>query len=71
MAIDMIGEMLEKHNDKEVIEHLSSVMAGVLKNYKIALEQNQAEVLWGNLGDITMVATTLRAMKKRNEAREA
>ena len=71
MAIDMIGEMLERHNDREVIDHLASIMAGVLKNYKTAFEQGQPEVLWGNLGDISLVATTLRTMKKRNDAREA
>ena len=69
--INIVGEMLEKHSDQEVIAYLDSIMTGLLKNYKTALEKNQAEVLWGNLGDISLVASIVRAMKKRDDAREA
>lgn len=71
MAINMINEALDRHNDIELIDHMASVMAGVVKNYKVALEKNQPEVLWGNLGDISQVMAMLRAMKKRNDERAA
>ena len=69
--INIVNELINNHPDEEIIAHLDSVMTGVVKNYKVALEKNQPEVLWGNLGDISQVASILRALKKRNEAREA
>lgn len=71
MVINMINEALDRHNDTELIDHMASVMAGVVKNCKVALEKNQPEVLWGNLGDISQVTAMLRAMKKRNDERAA
>lgn len=71
MAINMINEALDKHNDAELIDHMATIMAGVVKNYKVALEKNQPEVLWGNLGDISQVTGMLRAMKRRNDERLA
>lgn len=64
--MNIIEDML-KHKDEEVIKYLSSVMQGVLKNYNTSLEKGQPEILWGNLGDISMVYQVLKAMNKRNE----
>lgn len=69
--VNMVGEMVQNHSDEEIIEYLSAVMAGVAKNYRTALEKNQPEVLWGNLGDISLVSTTLRTLHKRNQERLA
>lgn len=69
--INIVGELIEKHSDEEIIEHLDSIMTGVVKNYKTALEKNQPEVLWGNLGDLSLVASIVRGLKKRNDVREA
>ena len=71
MKIDIVKELLEKHSDEEIVEYLDGVMTGLLKNYKVALEKGQAEVLWGNLGDVSLVASIVREMKKRNVARQA
>ena len=71
MKIDVVKEMLEKHSDDEVIAYLDSVITGLLQNYKTAIKQNQSELLYGNIGDLTLVATIIRAMKNRNDAREA
>ena len=71
MKIDITKELLNNHSDEEIISYLDSVATGILKNYKVAASANQPQLLFGNLGDVTMVATILRAMKNRNEAREA
>ena len=68
MSVDVVKEMLTNHSDAEVIAYLDSVMTGLLQNYKIATKQNQPELLYSNLGDIAMVASIIRAMKKRNDA---
>lgn len=71
MKIDIVKELLGNHSDEEIIAYLDSVATGIVKNYKVAASANQPQLLFGNLGDVTMVATILRAMKNRNEAREA
>lgn len=71
MKVDIIGEMLSKHTDPEIIEHLYRCMIGVLKNYRIALEKGNAEALWASLGDVEQVTNILGTMHKRNEDRLA
>ena len=71
MKVDIVKELLEKHSDEEVIAYLDSVLTGLLQNYKTALEKGRSELLWGNLGDITLTASIIRTMKHRNDAREA
>lgn len=66
-----IIEDIMKHQDMEIIEHLSKTMSGVMKNYNTSLEAKTPEVLWGNLGDVVMVAQVLKAMDKRNKDRLA
>lgn len=69
--VEIVKEMLNNHSDEEIIAYLDKVLSGAVMNYQTALKSNQPEALWGNLGDLTMVATILRALKQRNEAREA
>lgn len=69
--INVVGEMIEKHSDEEIIAHLDKIVAGVVKNYTVALDKGNSDILWANLGDLTQVASILRGMRKRNEAREA
>ena len=71
MKIDIVKEMLNNHSDEEIIAYLDKVATGVVNNYETAANANQPQLLFSNLGDITMVATILRAMKTRNETREA
>lgn len=71
MTINITDEMLNNHSDAEIVAFLDSAMAGVLKNYRMAIKQNQPEVLYGNLGDIALVANVIRAMRQRNDAIEA
>ena len=71
MKVDIVKEMLEKHSDDEVVVYLDSVMTGLLQNYRTAAKQNQPGLLYGNLGDLAMVASIIRAIKQRNDAREA
>ncbi len=68
--INIIGEIIEKHSDEEIIAHLEKIVAGVVKNYTVALDKGNSDILWANLGDLTQVASILRGMRKRNEARE-
>lgn len=69
--INIIGEIIEKHSDEEIIAHLDKIVAVVVKNYTVALDKGNSDILWANLGDLTQVASILRGMRKRNEAREA
>lgn len=69
--ISIESEILSNHTDEEVVEYLDSILTGLLKNYRVALEKGQSEVLWGNLGDVTLVAAIIREMKKRNATRQA
>lgn len=69
--INVVGELIERHSDEEIIAHLDKIVAGIVKNYTVALDKGNSDILWANLGDLTQVASILRGMKKRNEAREA
>ena len=71
MKVDIVKELLSNHSDEEIIAYLDKVATGVVGNYKTAANANQPQLLFGNIGDITMIATIIRAMKNRNEAREA
>ena len=69
--INIIKETLDRHTEAEVISYLDTLLTGVLQNYRTSLKQNQVEILWGNLGDITLAASLVREMKKKNDAIEA
>lgn len=71
MKVDIVKELLNNHSDEEITAYLDSIVTGLLQNYKTAIKQNQSEILYGNIGDLTLVATIIRAMKNRNDAREA
>lgn len=69
--INVVGELIEKHSDEEIIAHLDKIVSGVVKNYTVALDKGTSDILWANLGDLTQAASILRGLKKRNEARDA
>ena len=69
--INIVGELIEKHSDEEIIAHLDKIVSGVVKNYTVALDKGTSDILWANLGDLTQAASILRGLKKRNEARDA
>lgn len=69
MKVNIVKELLDNHSDEEIIAYLDKMATGIIGNYKTAANANQPQLLFGNLGDVTMVATILRAMKNRNDAR--
>lgn len=69
--IDIVKETLDRHSEAEIIAYLDSLLTGVLQNYRTSVKQNQVELLWGNLGDITLAASLVREMKKKNDTIEA
>lgn len=69
--VDIVKELLEKHTDEEIIAYLDSMATGLLQNYRTATKQNQPQLLFGNLGDLVMIASVLRAIKQRNDNIEA
>lgn len=69
--INVVGELIEKHSDDEIIAYLDKIISGVVKNYNTSLEKGDSNILWSNLGDLVQVAAILRGLRKRNEAREA
>lgn len=68
--IDISSELVLNHSDDELVEFLDSVLSGVLRNYQSALKTGQSDFLFGNLGDIVLVSSIVREMKKRNTARK-
>lgn len=71
MRIDIVKELLERHTDEEIIAYLDGMATGILQNYRTATKQNQPQLLFGNLGDLVMITSVLRAMKQRNDNVEA
>lgn len=69
--VDIVKELLKNHSDEEIVAYLDGITTGLIQNYRTATKQNQSELLYGNLGDIALLASIIRAMKQRNEAREA
>lgn len=69
--MDIVKEMLDKHNNDEVVAYLSKTMNGIVQNYRIALQSGRSDALWGSFGDIMLVNDFLREIKKRNDARDA
>lgn len=71
MKVNIVKELLDNHSDEEIVAYLDKMATGIVGNYKTAANANQPQLLFGNLGDVTMVATILRAMKNRNDARNS
>ena len=69
--VNITNELIERHSTEEIIDYLSGVMRGVVQNYKVAIEKNQPELLFGNLGDLTQVTAILVALKKKQDERLA
>lgn len=69
--INVVGELIEKHSDEEIIAYLEKLLSAILQNYQTALKVNQSEILWANFGDLRQAVSVLKGLKKRNEAREA
>lgn len=69
--MDIVKEMLDKHNNDEVIAYLSKTMNGIVQNYKVAFQSGRSDAIWGSFGDIMLVYDFLREMKRRNDARDA
>lgn len=70
MAVNVIEDIV-KHRDEEIIEFLYKTMNGVLKNYDVSVKAQDSALLWGNIGDISMVASVLKAMNARNQEKLA
>lgn len=70
MAVNVIEDIV-KHRDEEVIEFLAKTMNGVLKNYDVSIKAKEPSLLWGNIGDISMVASVLKAINARNQEKLA
>lgn len=64
--MNVIDDILT-HKDGEIIEYLAKTLRGVLKNYNTAIEKGDSALLYVNIGDITMVASVLSSMDKRNK----
>lgn len=69
--VNLVGDAINNYPEEEIIEYLDSVITGVVKNYKLAVEKGDSAILYGNLGDIVLVSSILRGLKKRNDERLA
>lgn len=70
MAINVVADIMN-HKDEEIIEYISKIMSGIVKNYNTSITQKSPELLWGNFGDIVMVHQIMKAMDKKNKDRLA
>lgn len=70
MAVNVIADIM-KHKDEEIIEFLSKTMSGIVKNYDVSVKEKEPALLWGNIGDLVMVQSVLKAMKERNNEKLA
>lgn len=68
--MDIAKEIVERHDDREIIAYLNSVMSGVIKNYRVGLA-GHPEVIWGSFGDIMQVYDILHEMKARDDKKLA
>ena len=70
MAINVIADIM-KHKDEEIIEFLYKTMNGIVQNYDVSVREKEPALLWGNIGDLAMVKSVLKAMKDRNNEKLA
>lgn len=71
MKVNTVAELINNHSDEEIVEYLNGIISGVVKNYKVALEKGDSNILWANLGDLSLVSGVLRGLHKRNQERLA
>lgn len=70
--IDIINEMLERHTDAEIIEHLYRQMQTVNKYYDgVIAEGLDPQMLLTQVEIIDSVTDILKALHKRNQERQA
>lgn len=69
--MDIAKDIVDKYSPEQIIAFLDKTLSGVLQNYKTSLKQENANVLWGNLGDIAQMKAIIHEMNKRNQEREA
>ena len=67
MKISIANELVQRHSDQEIIEFLSRTTRGLVQNYKVAVEKGDSSILFANLGDLTMVASVLAELDKREK----
>lgn len=67
MKISIANELVQRHSDQEIIEFLSKTTRGLVQNYKVAVEKGDSSILFANLGDLTMVASVLTELDKREK----
>lgn len=69
--MDIAKDIVDKYTTEQIIDHLSSIMGGVLLNCRTSLKHNQPQAVWGSIGDIAQAKEILHEMDKRNKEREA
>lgn len=69
--MNLASDILDKYTQEQVIDYLDSIITGVLKNYRTAVDKGTTELLFSNLGDIAQVRAIVHEMHKRNAEREA
>lgn len=71
MSVNLAGDILDKYSQEEVVEYLDNVMFGILKNYKIAIDKGNSDILFACLGDLTQIRAILHEQRKRNAEKQA
>lgn len=70
--INIVDDMLAKHSDAEITEHLYRKMQTIYKWYQAACSDGGDEVLLlTRMTDVEEVTEILRALHKRNQERQA
>lgn len=70
--IDVVEDMLVKHSDAEIIEYLYDKVSEVARTYKLTSDNKlPAEYIWAATHNVYEARDILKALHKRNQARQA
>lgn len=69
--IDIVDDMLTKHNEKEIIEFLYTSMSKVTKLLDDAIKEQNLMEIGTIIPAITQNTAILKGLKKQNDMREA
>lgn len=69
--MDIAKDIIDKYPSEQIVAYLDRLIGGVVKNYKLGLQNGRPEFLWSSLGDIVQIREIIHEIKTRDDARLA